>query len=62
MALRYVDVNDAACRALGYSHAELLALGPLDIFSATREQLRVVAYGYPRTLKRHQLTALWSRR
>ena len=39
VTLRYVDANAAASRALGYSHAELIALGPLDIFSATREQL-----------------------
>ena len=39
LSLRYVDANDAACRALGYSHVELLAMGPLDIFSASREQL-----------------------
>ncbi len=39
VSLRYLDANDAACRALGYSHAEMVALGPLDIFSATREQL-----------------------
>jgi diguanylate cyclase (GGDEF)-like protein/PAS domain S-box-containing protein len=37
--LRYVDVNDAACRALGYSREELLELGPHDIFSITREEL-----------------------
>src|SRR5882762_8776254 len=38
-SLRYVDVNDAACRALGYSREELLTMGPPDIFSTTREQL-----------------------
>ncbi len=27
----FVDVNDAACRALGYTREELLALSPLDI-------------------------------
>ena len=37
--LRYVDANEAAVRALGYSREELLAMGPLDIFSATREAL-----------------------
>jgi len=39
VSLRYVDVNDAACRALGYSREELLHLGPADIFSASREEL-----------------------
>src|SRR5437016_5088911 len=38
-SLRYVDVNDAACRALGYSREELLTMGPADIFSTSREQL-----------------------
>jgi diguanylate cyclase (GGDEF)-like protein/PAS domain S-box-containing protein len=38
-AMRYVDVNDAACRALGYTRAELLAIGPQDVFSKTREEL-----------------------
>jgi diguanylate cyclase (GGDEF)-like protein/PAS domain S-box-containing protein len=38
--LRYIDVNDAACRALGYSREELLERGPHDIFSITREELR----------------------
>ena len=38
-SLRYVDVNDAACRALGYSREELLTMGPPDIFSTTREDL-----------------------
>ena len=37
--LRYVDVNDAACRALGYSREELLEKGPHDLFSITREEL-----------------------
>ncbi|TMH38250.1 MAG: EAL domain-containing protein [Betaproteobacteria bacterium] len=38
-SLRYVDVNDAACRALGYSREELLTMGPPDIFSTSREEL-----------------------
>jgi diguanylate cyclase (GGDEF)-like protein/PAS domain S-box-containing protein len=37
--LRYLDANDAACRALGYSHAEIVAMGPTDIFSASRAKL-----------------------
>jgi diguanylate cyclase (GGDEF)-like protein/PAS domain S-box-containing protein len=39
VAMRYIDVNDAACRALGYSRAELLAMGPHDVFSKTRGEL-----------------------
>jgi diguanylate cyclase (GGDEF)-like protein/PAS domain S-box-containing protein len=38
-SLRYVDVNDAACRALGYSREELLKMGPAEIFSSSREEL-----------------------
>src|SRR5260370_19844113 len=38
-SMRYIDVNDAACRALGYTRGELLALGPQDIFSKSREEL-----------------------
>jgi diguanylate cyclase (GGDEF)-like protein/PAS domain S-box-containing protein len=37
--MRYVDVNDEACRALGYSREELLAMGPHDVFSISREDL-----------------------
>src|SRR6266568_2372851 len=37
--MRYIDVNDAACRALGYTREELLAMGPQDIFSKSREEL-----------------------
>ena len=44
VGLRYVDVNDAAVRALGYSRAELLTMGPHDIFSVAREELLAV-YG-----------------
>jgi len=38
-SMRYIDVNDAACRALGYTREELLAMGPQDIFSKSREEL-----------------------
>ncbi|HET7763658.1 MAG TPA: EAL domain-containing protein [Burkholderiales bacterium] len=39
VSLRYIDVNDAACRALGYSREELLKMGPADIFSTSRDDL-----------------------
>ena len=39
VSLHYIDVNDAACRALGYTRKELLTMGPLDIFSTPREEL-----------------------
>jgi diguanylate cyclase (GGDEF)-like protein/PAS domain S-box-containing protein len=37
--LRYLDVNDTACRTLGYSREEFLAMGPQNIFSISREKL-----------------------
>src|SRR5688572_10643360 len=38
-SMLYVDVNETACRALGYSREELLSMGPQDIFSVPREEL-----------------------
>ncbi|HEY5550511.1 MAG TPA: PAS domain S-box protein, partial [Opitutaceae bacterium] len=49
--LRYIDVNDAACRALGYSRDEFLAMGPQDVFSISREDLREL---YQRLIKGDQ--------
>jgi PAS domain-containing protein len=37
--MRYVDVNETACKLLGYSREELLNMGPHDILPATREEL-----------------------
>ncbi len=37
--MRFVDVNRTACRLLGYTRAELLALGPQDVLPLSREQL-----------------------
>ncbi|HZR68226.1 MAG TPA: PAS domain S-box protein [Burkholderiales bacterium] len=39
IGMRIVDVNDTACRTLGYTRAELLALGPHDILSVPRAEL-----------------------
>jgi diguanylate cyclase (GGDEF)-like protein/PAS domain S-box-containing protein len=36
--MRFVDVNEAVCRNLGYSRAELLRMGPEKILPMTREQ------------------------
>ena len=38
-AMRFVDVNSTACRLLGYSRRELLALGPQDVLPVSREAL-----------------------
>src|SRR5262245_11606065 len=45
--MRYVDINDAACRALGYSREELLAMGPADVFAMPGADL---AQSYERLL------------
>jgi diguanylate cyclase (GGDEF)-like protein/PAS domain S-box-containing protein len=39
-----IDVNDTACRKLGYSREELLAMGPQEIISMSREELSLT-YG-----------------
>jgi diguanylate cyclase (GGDEF)-like protein/PAS domain S-box-containing protein len=38
-SMRFIDVNDTACRLLGYSREELLQLGPQDVAPFTREEL-----------------------
>ena len=38
-SMRFVDVNETACRLLGYSRSELLELGPHDLAPFSREQL-----------------------
>jgi diguanylate cyclase (GGDEF)-like protein/PAS domain S-box-containing protein len=40
--MRFVDVNEAVCRNLGYSRAELLRMSPDDILPMTRTQLETV--------------------
>lgn len=37
--MRYVDVNETACRLLGYTRAELLELGPHQVAPASLEEL-----------------------
>jgi diguanylate cyclase (GGDEF)-like protein/PAS domain S-box-containing protein len=37
--LRFIDVNDAACRTSGFTRAELLTKGPMDVVALTREQV-----------------------
>jgi diguanylate cyclase (GGDEF)-like protein/PAS domain S-box-containing protein len=37
--MRYLDVNSTVCRLLGYTRAELLAMGPADVLPASREEL-----------------------
>ncbi|HWA12785.1 MAG TPA: PAS domain S-box protein [Burkholderiales bacterium] len=38
-AMRFVDMNDTACRLLGYTREELLQLGPQDVAPLSRESL-----------------------
>ncbi|HEY1288013.1 MAG TPA: EAL domain-containing protein [Burkholderiales bacterium] len=52
--MRYVDMNDAACRALGYSREELLTMGPVDVFSEPGVDL---AQAYERLLSGDQAAA-----
>jgi diguanylate cyclase (GGDEF)-like protein/PAS domain S-box-containing protein len=40
--MRIIDVNDTACRTLGYSREELLAMGPHEIISTPRDELSEV--------------------
>src|SRR5882757_3756687 len=35
--MKVIDINDTACRKLGYSRAELLSLAPQDVISISRE-------------------------
>lgn len=37
--MRIIDVNDTACRKLGYTREELLGMGPQDVISLSREEL-----------------------
>ena len=38
-SMRFVDVNVTACRLLGYSREEMLAMGPQDVLPVDREEL-----------------------
>ncbi|HEU4645147.1 MAG TPA: PAS domain S-box protein, partial [Burkholderiales bacterium] len=38
--MRYVDVNEAVCRTLGYTREEMLSMGPHDILPMAREELQ----------------------
>jgi diguanylate cyclase (GGDEF)-like protein/PAS domain S-box-containing protein len=40
--MRYVDVNEAVCRTLGYSREEMIAMGPQDLLPIAREELQGV--------------------
>jgi PAS domain S-box-containing protein len=61
--MRFVEVNSAACRRLGYTREQLLELGPQDVLVADGEQLRrlyneVIAAGEQGTrAEMHYLTS-----
>ena len=49
-SMRFLDVNSAGCSALGYTRAQLLAMGPHEVLTASREELeleydKVIAHG-----------------
>ena len=37
--MRFVDVNETMCKLLGYSRAEMLAMGPHEVLPVSREEL-----------------------
>ncbi|HKB63344.1 MAG TPA: EAL domain-containing protein [Burkholderiales bacterium] len=37
--MKVIDINDTACRKLGYTREELLSLAPQDVISISREEL-----------------------
>ena len=46
--MKYVDLNDSAVQALGYSREELLTMGPADIQSPSQRDLILELYGQVR--------------
>jgi len=40
--MKVIDINDTACRKLGYSREELLSKAPQDIISMSREELLAI--------------------
>src|SRR5258706_3265549 len=52
--MKVIDINDTACRKLGYSREELLTLAPQDIISIPREELSAM---YSRLIQGEQLLA-----
>jgi diguanylate cyclase (GGDEF)-like protein/PAS domain S-box-containing protein len=46
--LRYIDINDATCKALGYRREEMLAMSPTQAFSVEGEELQ---HGYRRVME-----------
>ncbi|HVY06777.1 MAG TPA: PAS domain S-box protein [Burkholderiales bacterium] len=53
-SMRFVDVNDTACRMLGYAREELLERGPQDMGSLSRRQLESA---YDRVIRGDIVTA-----
>jgi diguanylate cyclase (GGDEF)-like protein/PAS domain S-box-containing protein len=48
--MRFIDVNETACRRLGYSRAKLLSMGPVDLSDKTLPQVRAL---YQRVIERY---------
>ena len=61
-SMRFIDVNEAACRGLGRTRGELLEMGPQDLLQETRANLEaeydaVIAQGSSRTRSESSYTA-----
>jgi diguanylate cyclase (GGDEF)-like protein/PAS domain S-box-containing protein len=53
-SMRFIDANETACRALGYTREELLSMGPHQIVPSTREKFErsydnMIATGTPQS-------------
>ena len=51
--MRFIDMNETACRSLGYSREELLQKGPQDLLPITRDSLELAYDDMIRTGRMH---------
>src|SRR5581483_11430435 len=51
--MRFIDMNETACRSLGYSREELLQKGPQDLLPITRDSLELAYDDMIRTGQMH---------
>jgi len=60
--LRFTDVNDTACRMLGYSLQELLALGPMELGAGSRDYIGGIYDDLISGSAAYKVTELWLQR